>query len=268
MVKSMGAVAIAVVVILLIMSVYSIAIMVERYLTYTAAKKQSREFAPRATSSQRVIPPKTLNSTARTFGSDRMTSTAAAIVSAFAPPPASRKFAGEPPACVDDVERAHDEARAVAEDADVAVELDVRQAALGGHRLLLVDRADVRQRRVLGVAEQRVVVERDLRVQRDDLAVGRDDDRVDLDEHRLLAAEGRVHLRRAASATPRTTSSATPASYASRRPWKGMKPTSGSTCSVAIASGVSAATASMSIPPRVESMTSGFFAERSKTTAA
>jgi biopolymer transport protein ExbB/TolQ len=47
MVKSMGAVAIGTVIILLIMSVYSIAIMVERYLTYTAAKKQSREFAPR-----------------------------------------------------------------------------------------------------------------------------------------------------------------------------------------------------------------------------
>ena len=47
MIKSMGAVAISVVVVLLIMSVYSIAIMVERYLTYTAAKKQSREFAPR-----------------------------------------------------------------------------------------------------------------------------------------------------------------------------------------------------------------------------
>ena len=47
MVKSMGGVAIAVVVVLLIMSVYSIAIMVERYLTYSAAKKQSREFAPR-----------------------------------------------------------------------------------------------------------------------------------------------------------------------------------------------------------------------------
>ena len=47
MVKSMGAVAIAVVLVLLIMSVYSIAIMVERYLTYSAAKKQSREFAPR-----------------------------------------------------------------------------------------------------------------------------------------------------------------------------------------------------------------------------
>ena len=47
MIKSMGKVAIAVVIVLLIMSVYSIAIMVERYLTYPAAKKQSREFAPR-----------------------------------------------------------------------------------------------------------------------------------------------------------------------------------------------------------------------------
>jgi len=47
MIKSLGAVAAAVLIILMIMSVYSIAIMVERYLTYTAAKKQSREFAPR-----------------------------------------------------------------------------------------------------------------------------------------------------------------------------------------------------------------------------
>lgn len=42
----MGGVAIAVVVVLLIMSVYSIAIMIERYLTYSAAKKQSGEFVP------------------------------------------------------------------------------------------------------------------------------------------------------------------------------------------------------------------------------
>jgi biopolymer transport protein ExbB/TolQ len=47
MVTNMGGVAIAVVIVLLIMSVYSIAIMIERYLTYSAAKKQSREFAPR-----------------------------------------------------------------------------------------------------------------------------------------------------------------------------------------------------------------------------
>src|SRR5215217_752125 len=53
---------------------------------------------PLATSSQRVMPPKMLNSTALTFGLERITSTALTIASAFEPPPASRKFAGEPPA--------------------------------------------------------------------------------------------------------------------------------------------------------------------------
>lgn len=47
MFRSMGAVALTVVIILLIMSVYSIAIMIERYLTYSAANKAAREFAPR-----------------------------------------------------------------------------------------------------------------------------------------------------------------------------------------------------------------------------
>ncbi len=47
MLKNLGWVARIVILILLIMSMYSIAIMVERYLTYSAAKKQSREFAPR-----------------------------------------------------------------------------------------------------------------------------------------------------------------------------------------------------------------------------
>ena len=55
--------------------------------------------SPRATSSQRVIPPKMLKSTAFTFSSERITSTALVIASAFEPPPASRKFAGLPPAC-------------------------------------------------------------------------------------------------------------------------------------------------------------------------
>ncbi|MGH9898741.1 MAG: MotA/TolQ/ExbB proton channel family protein [Pyrinomonadaceae bacterium] len=47
MVRSMSGVAIAVVIILLFMSIYSIAVMVERYLTYSSARTQSREFAPR-----------------------------------------------------------------------------------------------------------------------------------------------------------------------------------------------------------------------------
>jgi biopolymer transport protein ExbB/biopolymer transport protein TolQ len=47
MIKHLGGVALGVVIILMIMSVYAVAIMVERYLTYRAAKQQSREFAPR-----------------------------------------------------------------------------------------------------------------------------------------------------------------------------------------------------------------------------
>lgn len=47
MIKKMGGVALAVAIILFLMSVYSIAIMVERFLTYNAAKNQSREFAPK-----------------------------------------------------------------------------------------------------------------------------------------------------------------------------------------------------------------------------
>lgn len=50
MIQSLGAVALGVVITLLIMSVYSIAIMIERYLTYSAAKKAAREFAPRVAS--------------------------------------------------------------------------------------------------------------------------------------------------------------------------------------------------------------------------
>jgi biopolymer transport protein ExbB/biopolymer transport protein TolQ len=47
MIKSLTPVGWGVLVVLFIMSVYSIAIMVERFLTYRAAKDQSRQFAPR-----------------------------------------------------------------------------------------------------------------------------------------------------------------------------------------------------------------------------
>src|SRR5262252_10545447 len=51
MLRNMGPVALGVVVVLLIMSIWSIAIMVERYLTFNAAKNQSREFAPKVAQS-------------------------------------------------------------------------------------------------------------------------------------------------------------------------------------------------------------------------
>src|SRR5262245_13496307 len=49
--RSMGWVARVVLVILIVMSIWSIAIMVERFLTFSAARNQSREFAPKVASS-------------------------------------------------------------------------------------------------------------------------------------------------------------------------------------------------------------------------
>ncbi len=51
--RNMGWVARVVLAILLIMSMWSIAIMVERYLTFSAARSQSREFAPKVATSLR-----------------------------------------------------------------------------------------------------------------------------------------------------------------------------------------------------------------------
>ena len=66
----------------------------------------------------------------------------------------------------------------------------------------------------------------------------------------------------------RITSASTPASKRRRRAWKSWKPSSGSTCRRAIARGSRSATSSMSMPPWVESITSGRLAERSKTIEA
>jgi biopolymer transport protein ExbB/TolQ len=51
--RAMGWVARVVLIILLVMSMWSIAIMVERYLTFSAARSQSREFAPKVAASLR-----------------------------------------------------------------------------------------------------------------------------------------------------------------------------------------------------------------------
>ncbi len=89
----------------------------------------------------------------------------------------------------DDVEGRHDQARAVADDADLAVELDVVQALGLGGRLERVGRGLVLERRVVRLAELGVRVQRHLAVQRDDLAVAGLDQRVDLDEEGVLPDE-------------------------------------------------------------------------------
>ncbi|GAB3997208.1 hypothetical protein GCM10029992_19460 [Glycomyces albus] len=91
----------------------------------------------------------------------------------------------------DHVEGRHDQARAVADDADLAVELDVVEVLLLGALLQRVDRGGVGERLgVLGVPEVGVLVEGDLRVQRQDLALGSADQRVDLHQGGVLGDEG------------------------------------------------------------------------------
>ena len=94
----------------------------------------------------------------------------------------------------DHVQRRHDEPGAVAEDADLAVELDVGDALLARGALLGRIRLGVAHLGDVGVPEERVVVDRELRVERAHLAVRRDDQRVDLAEHRVAPDERGVEL--------------------------------------------------------------------------
>ena len=108
-----------------------------------------------------------LNSTALTFSSERITSTALDDRLGLRAAAGVEEVRGRAAGLGDDVERRHHEPGAVAEDADVAVELHVGQPALLRHLLLRVLGARVAQRGGVGVAEERVAVERDLRVERD-----------------------------------------------------------------------------------------------------
>src|ERR1700729_201258 len=86
------------------------------------------------------------------------------------------------------VERGHDQARAVADDANLAVELDVVEVLLLGPGLKRVRRLDVGEPLVL-LAEGGVVVDGDLAVEREHLAVRGEHDGVDLGEGRVLVGE-------------------------------------------------------------------------------
>ena len=89
----------------------------------------------------------------------------------------------------DHVQRGHDQAGPVAEDPDLAVELHVGDALLARRALLGRIRLEVAHLRDVRMLVERVVVDRELRVERLHLALGRDDQRVDLAEHRVRADE-------------------------------------------------------------------------------
>ena len=82
------------------------------------------------------------------------------------PPPRSQKFAGRPPAKVTTSTVDIDEPRAVAEDADLAVELHVGDVLLARERLERISGRGVAHLGDVGVPVERVVVDGELRVER------------------------------------------------------------------------------------------------------
>src|SRR5512135_307120 len=90
---------------------------------------------------------------------------------------------------LDQVHGAHRQPGAIDEAGDVAVEADVAQAALAGAQLGGVLLGHVEHRGDVGVAEQRVVVEIELAVERQDVARLGDDQGVDFGERGVLIEE-------------------------------------------------------------------------------
>ncbi len=150
---------------------------------------------PSAMMSHFMMPPKILTRMPFTAGSARMILNAAVTFSLEAPPPTSRKLAGNMPLQLDDVHRRHGEAGAVDHAANVAVELDVGEVVLARLQLRGVFLGLVAQFHEVRVAEQRVAVEADLGVEHQELAAG-DGERIDLDlagvgaEERLVERGG------------------------------------------------------------------------------
>src|SRR6476619_4850286 len=89
----------------------------------------------------------------------------------------------------DDVEGAHDQPGTVADDADLALELDVVEVLLLRRGLERVGGGGVLERRVLRLPEGGVLVEGHLGVERENGAVGRLGQRVDLDQRGVLLRE-------------------------------------------------------------------------------
>ena len=219
---------------------------------------------PRATSSQRVIPPKTLKKIDFTCGSRVITSSASTTPSARAAAAEVAEVRGLAADVRDDVHRRHGETRAVAADADGAVELHVRDALLARERLERVGSRGVAHLGDVGMAEERVVVDGELRVERLHLAGRRDDQRVDLAEHRVELDERPVELlddRRDLLLLGRILDVGAVDEPARDPRLEALEP--GRRAGGRAPPGSPRATCSISTPPCVVNMNSGFFAPRS-----
>src|ERR671935_65383 len=94
----------------------------------------------------------------------------------------------------DDVDRGHRQARAVAENPNLAVELHVGHTLFAREGLERIRGFDVSHLRDVRMTEERAVVDGELRVERFYLTLGRDDQRIDLAQHRVGLDEAAVEL--------------------------------------------------------------------------
>jgi hypothetical protein len=94
----------------------------------------------------------------------------------------------------DDVHRRHRQACPVAEHADLAVQLHVCHVLLPRERFERIGGIDVTHLRDVGMAVERVVVDREFGVERPHLTLGGHDQRVDLAEQGIAGDEGSVEL--------------------------------------------------------------------------
>ena len=169
---------------------------------------------------------------------------------------------------VHDVDGAHREPGAVRDHADESVEADVLKSALV--RELLARVAHLRRvvLDVVGVTEHRVVVERDLRVERVHATVGCEDQWVDLDQvgvaFGVAAVELEQDLDRALGGLRVELRGFDPR----RGTASSLRPSTGSMWMRAIASGFSSATCSISTPPCADSIPRCSLAARSRVNDA
>ena len=167
---------------------------------------------------------------------------------------------------LDDVHRRHGQAGAVDHAADRPVELDVRKVVFGRLDLHRVFLGEVAQLLEVRVAEAGIAVEADLGVEHQQPALVVDRQRIDLDLRRIGAEERLVEAPSTVLACL-TRSPDRPSAAATARPWCGISPVAGSMVIVAIFSGLSWATFSISIPPSVEATTAMRPVSRSTSSA-
>ena len=107
----------------------------------------------------------------------------------------SRKFGGIAPVVLHEVHRRHRQSRPVHAATHVAVELDEAETRLAGPSIGFEFRARIHERGDGGAAEEFVIVDADLGVDRLDLTLGRRDEGVDLGHRGTVAEENVVELR-------------------------------------------------------------------------